>query len=144
MFGDATNIIVQNLTLDNVTATSDSHVGALVNTLIGSSTFTNVSVSNSSAVTENGAAGGMIGYIRNKGNEKLEVTISACTETDNTVNGSLTSGVYVGRFRGYDNSEILTFSSDNNESSATTTTGKSSYYVSDNAAAWLKENDYSK
>lgn len=144
LFGDATNITVQNLTLDNVTATSDSHVGALVNTLIGSGTFTNVSISNSSAETENGVAGGMIGYIRNKENEKLEVTISACTATDNIVNGSLTSGIYVGRFRGYDNSEILTFSSDNNESSATTNTGKSSYYVSDNAAAWLKENDYSR
>lgn len=144
LFGDATNITVQNLNLDNVTATSDSHVGVLVNTLTGSGTFTNVSISNSSATTTDGAAGGMIGYITNKEGETLQVTISACTTTGNAVDGSLASGIYVGRFRGYDNSETLTFSSDNNASSATTTTGKSSYYISDNVAAWLSENDYSK
>ena len=144
LFGDATNVTVQNLTLEHVTATSDGHAGVLVNTLTGSGTFTNVSISNSSATTTNGAAGGMIGYITNKEDETLQVTISACTATDNTVDGSLASGIFVGRFRGYDNSEILTFTSDNNTSSATTTTGKPSYYVSDNAAAWLEENDYSK
>lgn len=145
LFGNATNITVQNLTLDYVKATSsDSHVGVLVNTLTGSSTFTGISITNSSATTTNGAAGGMIGYITNKEGETLQVTISACTTTGNAVDGSKASGIYVGRFRGYDNSETLTFSSDNNASSATTTTGKSSYYVSDNVAAWLSENDYSK
>ena len=140
-FGNATNLTVQNLFLDNVQATSDGHVGVLVNTLTGSSSFTGVTIANSSATTSNGAAGGMIGYIKNKEGETLEVTFSGCTATNNKVNGSITSGVYVGRFRGYDNSETLTFSSCN-ESSATIT-GTDPYYVEGNEATWLAENDYS-
>ena len=143
LFGDATSLTVQNLVLDNVHvhAASDGHVGVLVNTLTGSSTFTGVTIANSSATTSNGAAGGMIGYITNKEGETLEVTFSGCTATNNKVNGSLTSGVYVGRFRGYDNSETLTFSSCN-ESSATIT-GTDPYYLEGNEATWLAENDYS-
>ncbi len=140
-FGNATNLTVQNLVLDNVHAVSDGHVGVLVNTLTGSSTFTGVTIANSSATTSNGAAGGMIGYIKNKEGETLEVTFSGCTATNNEVNGSKTSGVYVGRFRGYDNSETLTFSSCNG--SSTTIMGTNPYYVEGNEATWLAENDYS-
>lgn len=140
-FGNATNLTVQNLILDKVHAASDDHVGVLVNILTGSSSFIGVTVTNSSAITSDGAAGGMIGYITNKEGETLEVTFSGCTATNNKVNGSLTSGVYVGRFRGYDNSETLTFSSCN-ESSATIT-GTNPYYVEGNEATWLAENDYS-
>lgn len=141
LFGDVTNLTVQNLVLDNVNATSNGHVGVLVNTLIGSSSLTGVTIRNSSATTTDGAAGGMIGYITSKEGETLEVTFSGCTAIDNEVNGSLTSGVYVGRFRGYTNSETLTFSFCNESSNEIK--GVYPYYVEGNEATWLAENDYS-
>ena len=140
LFGNATSLSVQNLTVDKVSASSTTHVGVLVNTLNGSANFLNVTVTNSSATTNNGVAGGMVGYIKNNGTEKLEVTFTGCTANDNTVSGSLASGVYVGRFRGYNNDEKLTFSADCNDSSATFgANAKAAYYTTANAASWFTQ-----
>ena len=114
LFGDAANITVQNLNLDNVTATSGGHVGVLVNTLIGNGTFTNVSISNSSATTTNGAAGGMVGYIvrasETDRSETLEVKIENCNISQTTVSSDKENeGQFVGLLSGYDNGEKLTF-----------------------------------
>ena len=114
LFGDAANITVQNLNLDNVTATSESHVGVLVNTLIGNGTFTNVSISNSSATTTDGAAGGMVGYIvrasETDRSETLEVKIENCNISQTTVSSDKENeGQFVGLLSGYDNGEKLTF-----------------------------------
>lgn len=113
-FGNATNLTVQNLVLDNVHADSDGHVGVLVNTLTGSSTFTGVSITNSSATTSNGAAGGMIGYIvRNSvedRSESLEVKLEECSISQTTLEATHDKGQFVGLLSGYDNGEKLTFS----------------------------------
>lgn len=147
LFGDATNLTVNDLIVEGSTVTAAgtvTHVGTLVNTLTGSSSFRNVTVTGSSVSTSNGAAGGLVGYIRNKDGETLGVTFSGCTAAGNTVGGSLASGVYVGRFRGYDNSETLTFLPDNNASSAAfPATAAQPYYVTDNVATWLSSEDYS-
>ena len=140
LFGNATSLSVQNLTVDNVSASSTTHVGVLVNTLNGSANFLKVTVTNSSATTKNGVAGGMVGNIKNNGTENLEVTFTGCTANDNTVSGSLASGVYVGRFRGYNNDEKLTFSADCNDSSATFgANAKAAYYTTANAASWFTQ-----
>lgn len=142
LFGDATELSVQHLMVDHITVPSSgvTHVGVLINTLTGSATFNNVTVSNSTATTTNGAAGGFVGYIKNNGTEPLEVNFTQCTATANVVSGSLTSGVYVGRFRGYNNAEKLTFSADCNDSSATFgASAKASYYTTANAACWFTD-----
>lgn len=142
LFGDATNLSVQHLTVDKVTVPQSdvTHVGVLINTLTGSATFNNVTVSNSTATTTNGAAGGFVGYIKNKDTETLAVSLTQCTATNNTVSGSLTTGVYVGLFRGYNNAETLTFSNDCNESSASVgQDAVASYYTTANAACWFTD-----
>lgn len=140
LFGDATKVSVKNLTVENAVVPTNgvTHVGVLMNTLSGSATFDNVIVTNSTATTTNGAAGGLVGYIKNNDTEPLVVNFTKCTATNNTVSGSLTTGVYVGRFRGYDNTETLTFSADCGDSSATIdSNAKASYYITDNAACWF-------
>lgn len=140
LFGDATKVSVKNLTVENAVVPTNgvTHVGVLMNTLSGSATFDNVIVTNSTATTTNGAAGGLVGYIKNNGTEPPVVNFTKCTATNNTVSGSLTTGVYVGRFRGYDNTETLTFSADCGDSSATIdSNAKASYYITDNAACWF-------
>ncbi|MBR5476265.1 MAG: hypothetical protein IKV17_05540 [Bacteroidaceae bacterium] len=114
LFGNATSLTVKDLAIEDVTISgASSHVGTLVNTLKGSSSFTNVSVTKSSVVTTNGAAGGMVGYIeRNSAkdrNETLNVTFTGCKLNGVTVNGSASEGKFVGLLSGYDNNESLTF-----------------------------------
>ena len=157
LFGNATNLTVQNLFLDNVQATSNGHVGVLVNTLKGNGTFTNVSVSNSSATTEDGAAGGMVGYIRrikettasDVRTESLEVTFSNCNLAVVTANGTQSEGKFVGLLSGYDNDETLSF--DANCSATNITLDYESPYKKENQSVWLfieaedgsKENNFS-
>ena len=114
LFGDATSLTVKDLVIEDVTISgASSHIGTLVNTLKGSSSFTNVSVTNSSVVTTNGVAGGMVGYIeRNSAkdrNETLSVSFNSCKLNDVTVEGSESEGKFVGLLSGYDNNESLTF-----------------------------------
>ena len=141
-FGTATNLTVRNLNLDEFKVESQSgHVGTLVNTLKGSSTFTNITVSNSSATTSNGAAGGVVGYIvRNtptSRSESVSVSFDNCDLSAVTATGSLTDGKFVGRLSGYDNGEVVTFtttcSAEGGNSSSM------SKYLSSNLACWLTD-----
>lgn len=116
LFGDATNITVQNLNLDGITASSDSHVGVLVNTLTGNGTFSEITIQNSKSETMNGAAGGMIGYIvrasEKERSEQLEVMIENCSISKTVITDSSDEryeGLFVGLLSGYDNGEKLTF-----------------------------------
>lgn len=138
---NATGLTVSNLVLDNFKVEGNGHVGTLVNTLKGSSTFTNVTVSNSSATTSNGAAGGIVGYIvRNtptSRSESVSVSFDNCDLSAVTATGSLTDGKFVGRLSGYDNGEVVTFtttcSAEGGNSSSM------SNYVSSNLACWLTD-----
>lgn len=138
---NAAGLTVSNLVLDNFKVEGNGHVGTLVNTLKGSSTFTNVTVSNSSATTSNGAAGGVVGYIvRNtptSRSESVSVSFDNCDLSAVTATGSLTDGKFVGRLSGYDNGEVVTFtttcSAEGGNSSSM------SKYVSSNLACWLTD-----
>lgn len=117
LFGNATNLTLRNLNLEEILITdASSHVGVLVNTLKGSSSFSRITISNSSVTTTNGAAGGMVGYIARASEkdrtETLEVTFSACCLNKVNVAGSESEGKFVGLLSGYDNNESLTFDSD--------------------------------
>ena len=140
-FANAAGLTVSDLVLDNFKVEGNGHVGTLVNTLKGSSTFTNVTVSNSSATTSNGAAGGVVGYIvRNtptSRSESISVSFDNCDLSAVTATGSLTDGKFVGRLSGYDNREVVTFtttcSAEGGNSSSM------SKYVSSNLACWLTD-----
>ena len=145
-FANAAGLTVSDLVLDNFKVEgNDGHVGTLVNTLKGSSTFTNVTVSNSSATTSNGAAGGVVGYIvRNtptSRSESVSVSFDNCHLSAVTATGSLTDGKFVGRLSGYDNREVVTFtttcSAEGGNSSSM------SKYVSSNLACWLTDDERS-
>lgn len=117
LFGNATNLTLRNLNLEEILITDAlSHVGVLVNTLKGSSSFSGITISNSSVTTTNGAAGGMVGYIarasEKKRDETLEVSFSDCCLNKVNVAGSESEGKFVGLLSGYDNKESLTFDSD--------------------------------
>lgn len=139
LFGDVTNLTVQNLVLDNINATSNGHVGVLVNAFKGNGTFTNISVSNSSATTTEGAAGGMVGYIlRNTIDDRAEtltVTFSNCDLMGVTANGTESEGKFVGLLSGYDNGETLAFDADC--SATDITLDYESPYKNVNQSVWL-------
>ena len=140
LLGNATNLKVHNLRISQaeVVATS-GHVGVLVNTLTGSSTFTGVTVTNSSATTSNGAAGGMVGYIlRNTiddRDETLTVIFSNCNLVGVTADGTESEGKFVGLLSGYDNGETLAF--DANCSATDITLDYESPYKNVNQSVWL-------
>lgn len=144
LLGDATLEEVNGLVIENAVVNyvgNAKHIGVLVNTLTGGATFTDISIKNSSITTSNGAAGGLVGYIRKEvdgGSTPLKVAFNSCSVENTIVSGSLTEGHFVGLFRGYDNSEQLIF---NNTCSLVTSIGTesvSSYYTDLNKAAWYK------
>ncbi|MBR2301431.1 MAG: hypothetical protein IKA41_05700, partial [Bacteroidaceae bacterium] len=139
LFGDATNLKVQNLIVENITATGTTHVGALVNTLKGSSSFTNVQVTNATATTTNGAAGGVVGYVvrtsEKDRNETLDVSFSGCKLNGVTVSGSTSEGKFVGLLSGYDNNETLSFDA-NCEAESTSVADYQSVYTTANNSVW--------
>ena len=149
LFNVASNISVTNL---NVVGTEDenvTHVGTLVNTLVGSGRFTGVTISDSRITAENGAAGGLVGYIvrsdEDNPDESLEVIFDDCHVQHTTTDGSITEGYFVGLFSGYDEGEVLIFK---DNCSLTTSANRaaedvSSYYVNANKATWLKDTDFS-
>ena len=155
LFGNATNLTVKNLTVEEAdvanTATTVTHVGVLVNTLKGNSSFTNVNINNSSVSTDTGAAGGIVGYISgtkaNDTSEMLDVTFDNCHVAETTVNGETATGHFVGLLRGYDPNEHLTFNS-NCTLTLSATAAQANDFVSPyregNEGAWLAANDYSK
>lgn len=152
LFGDATDITVENLNIEYASVSNTSsnvtNVGILANTISGTSTFSNVNVSNSSVSTNNGAAGGIVGYVSRQtdnSSETLTVTFDDCHVTSTTVSGTESEGYFVGLLRGYDNGETLQFN-DNCTLSLTQTrsVANESPYREGNEAVWLASNDYSK
>ena len=148
-FATATNLNVSNLTLENVKISAATHVGVLVNELHGNGTFTNVTVKDSYAVTTNGAAGGVVGYIRRTTEkdraESLDVLFEDCniigSNVYNIAVGTQAEGKFVGLFSGYDNGEKLVFTSCSADANATVA-DYPSRYVEGNESEWLETNDY--
>ena len=142
LFGDAMSLTVKDLAVENIVASGSTHIGTLVNTLKGSSSFTNVSVTNASAATTSGAAGGMIGYIvrtteKNR-SETLNVSFTGCKLNGVSVSGSASEGKFVGLLSGYDNNEALSFDS---ECEATEVSVSDSVYTKANNSAWAGDVD---
>lgn len=145
-FNEATDLTVRNLTFKGMKVwTAASHVGVIVNTLHGSSSFTNVIVENSDVSTTNGAAGGMVGYIVRTSEmdraESVSVTIDACKVNSTNAGGTLAEGKFVGMLSGYDNGEQLVFTSACSTENASVADWTSPY-VEGNEGAWLAGNDY--
>lgn len=155
LLGDVTDITVKNLNIEETvienTSSAVTHVGVLVNTLKGSNTFSNIHIKSSSVSTQNGAAGGIVGYISrenpNNQEEELTVIFDNCHVTETTVDGSHSEGHFVGLLRGYDNKETLQFNS-NCTLTLSATAAQADDFVSPyregNEAVWLAGNDYSK
>ena len=155
LLGDVTDITVKNLNIEETTIENKSadvtHIGVLVNTLKGSNTFSNIHIKSSSVSTQNGAAGGIVGYISRKDpnnrEETLTVIFDDCHVTETTVNGTQSEGYFVGLLRGYDNKETLQFNS-NCTLTLSATAAQADDFVSPyregNEGAWLADNDYSK
>jgi len=141
LFGDATNLTVNNLAVEDITISgATSHVGTLVNTLKGNSTFTNITVKNASATTTSGAAGGIVGYIvrtsEKDRNETLSVKFTGCKLDGVTVSGSASEGKFVGLLSGYDNNESLIFDAQC-EATNVTIADYASVYTKANNSAWV-------
>ena len=145
-FNEATNLTVYDLTLSDIKVEGTGHVGVLVNTLKGESSFINVNVLNSSAATTDGAAGGMVGYIVRKSttdrSESMSISIADCKVISTSATGKETAGKFVGKFSGYDNGETLTFAGCS-ASDVSTSADNMSAYVNENKGAWLAETDFS-
>lgn len=151
LFGDAMSLTVKDLAVENIVASGSTHIGTLVNTLQGSSSFANVFVLNSTVTTTNGAAGGFVGYISrkemNNRSENLNVTFDNCHVAGTTIDGTTSEGHFVGLLRGYDNGETLTFNDNCTltlPQAATVVSDFVSPYTEGNEGAWLATNDYSK
>ena len=147
LFGDAINITINNLNLEDIIVgaiqsrnSNVTHAGLLVNTLMGSSSFSNVTILNSSVVTTNGAAGGMVGYIA-RVNEKdrsetLDVSFTCCKLNGVSVSGSASEGKFVGLLSGYDNNEALSFDSEC-EAANVSVADYTSVYAKTNNSVWV-------
>lgn len=140
LFGDAISLTVKDLAVENIVASGSTHIGTLVNTLQGSSSFANVSVLNSTVTTTNGAAGGMIGYIvrtteKNR-NETLDVSFTCCKLNGVSVSGSASEGKFVGLLSGYDNNEALSFDSEC-EAANVSVADYTSVYTKTNNSVWV-------
>lgn len=142
LFGDATELIVKNLSVENIDATALSHVGVLVNTLKGNSSFSNISITTATAYTNNGAAGGMVGYVERKvqkdRNEMLQVTFSNCKLNGVEADANLSEGKFVGLLCGYDNQETLTFDALCEVDGTTRVKDYVSVYKKANQSAWVE------
>ena len=140
LFGDATSLIVKDLTVENITVSGSTHIGTLVNTLKGSSSFTNVSVTNASATTTSGAAGGMVGYIirttEKDRNETLNVSFTGCKLNSVSVSGSASEGKFVGLLSGYDSNESLSFDAEC-DATEVSVSDYTSVYTKANNSAWV-------
>lgn len=144
-FNEATNLTAYDLTLSDITVESTGHVGVLVNTLKGESSFSNIDVLNSSATTTNGAAGGIVGYIVRKSStdrsESMTINFTDCQVISTSATGKETAGKFVGKFSGYDNGETLTFiACSSTEASAAA--DNASPYTEGNEGAWIASTDF--
>ena len=139
LFNVASDLTVSDLTIAESEVKGKTHTGALVNTLKGSASFSNVKVVNTSVSATSGAAGGIVGYI-SKSTEKdrameYSVSFDGCEVNGVTVSGSSSEGKFVGLMSGYDNQETLMFT--NCSTTETSVADYSSAYISANQSAWL-------
>ena len=99
---------VKNLTIAGaITSDETTPVGALANTVSGTTTVTNVTNSASVTSTQNKVAGGFIGLV--EGNTNFTVTFANCTNT-----GAVSGGYGVGGFVGRINNTSATTSNYSN------------------------------
>ena len=146
----AADLSISNLCFENVHIDAVADAGVIVNNLMGNSTFANVHVSNSSAVSTDGAAGGFVGKVsrRNLSDraEMLKVTFDDChlnNDADHIIADSpVSEGKFVGLLSGYDNAEMLVFTSTCSVSETVAVADFVSPYSEGNEGEWLSENDY--
>ena len=147
LFGNATNLTVKNIIIEdaiisnvNTKAATNLHSGILVNTLKGTSSFSNITILKSSVETDNGAAGGMVGYISRVSekdrNEKLDVSFNNCKLENVSISGSTSEGKFVGLLSGYDNKESLSFGADC-DATEVSVSDYTSVYTKANNSAWV-------
>ena len=149
LFADnSTGVTIKNLTIDNSIVANNSgsqtHVGAIFNTLKSDNTIANVHVINTQVKTTNGAAGGIVGYVARSTENNRALTISVeldnCSVENTTISGSEAEGYFVGMLSGYDNNETLTFNE--NCISTENTLTRASLYTNNNRAAWLPDGTF--
>lgn len=156
LFAVEKTLSIHDLDVDKIAVggvDTEGHVGVLldeVKLLDGENvTYSNVSISNATVTTKNGAAGGLIGYIgratENDRASEYTVTIDNCHLTEVVASANVSEGYLVGLFSGYDSSETLIF----NENCSVTTLStrvddRESPYIDANKATWLSGVDFSK
>ena len=152
LFYNATELTVRDFTIDDAeiayAGTSTVHSGILANGLYGSSSFTNVTVKNSSVASPTGNAGGMIGYItkidKSSREEKINVVFDDCHVWNTHVDGMGNEGYFVGMLRGYDNGEELIFKENCSAGHASGTPALESYIKEGNEAVMVAGTDFSR
>ncbi len=155
LFAVEKTLSIHDLDVDEIAVggvDTEGHVGVLldeVKLVDGENvTYSNVSISNATVTTKNGAAGGLIGYIgratENDRASEYTVTIDNCHLTDVVASANGSEGYLVGLFSGYDSSETLIF---NDNCSITITSTRvddhESPYIDANKATWLSGVDFS-
>lgn len=141
LFGSVSGISVTNLTIEGYNATAATHIGVLVNELTGSSTFSNITIKDSSVTTTNGAAGGMVGYISGGNSIDLNVNFKNCNLINVTAAGSSAEGKFVGLMCGFDNGETLSFDESCSVDTDCAVADYTSPYSENNDAQWLDDAD---
>lgn len=151
LFGDvAENLTVRNLAIDDavVTSTTNSHKGIIANSLCGNSSISNVTISNSSVKTMNGAAGGFVGYVRRVSksdrSEKMEVVFDDCHLVNTTVEANGREGYFVGVFRGYDYGERLVLGDNCTVEAPQGDAALNCCGLEGHEAVWTASNNYAK
>ena len=152
IFRDATELSVNDLIIDDaeVTYTDGSKLqhGILADILSGSSSFRNVKIRNSSISTDAGSAGGFVGYIKRKDSDNRSETMDVIFDNCHIINTKISAGDqeghFVGLFRGYDNSERLTFMENCSVIPADSEDLLKSNIRDENKAIWLADKDFSR
>ena len=138
LFGDSNHINVYNLGIENINIVSDKSAGILVGTLTGDAEFINCSIEESSVVTSDENAGGIIGYIGSNEIRELSIKIKDSLVANTAIRSTSAEGKMVGTLKGYSNKETLDFI---NCEAYTDVEDFKSMYVSDNQSEFLESID---